>query len=176
MRSAQKTSVRKGCPPLKFVGFAALSLGIFSPETAAGSDLPAPVSLSDEKPADGQPTIVLDRLTFPHDILGASDFEAHLKKTLRREAYRADWGAGRENRIEYRFSVTELKYTLADGALRAHCSAVGRLPGGQTAKSQLSFGGHPSERTELTKRVLEIVARGVVTRLAQLERRRRGLR
>lgn len=138
--------------------------------------VPSATELSDEKPAEGQPTVVLDRLSFPKDVVGAPTFEAQLKKTLRREVYRADWGAGRENRIEYRFSVTELKYTLVDGALRVHCSAVGRLPRGQTAKSELTFSGHPSERMALTNKVLEIVARGVVTRLAELERKRRGLR
>lgn len=130
----------------------------------------------DEKPSDGHPTVVLDRLQFPQDIIGARDFESHLKRTLKREAYRTDWGAGRENRIEYRFFVTELKYTLSDGALRIHCSATGHLPGGQTAKSQLTFGGQPAERITLTKRVLDIVARGVLTRLAELERKRRGLK
>jgi hypothetical protein len=136
----------------------------------------APSALLDEKPTDGHPTVVLDSLKFPKDLIGSSSFESHLKRALGREAYRADWGAGRENRIEYRFEVTELKYTLSDGALRVHCAAIGRLPGGQTAKSQLSFGGKPGERVALTKRVLEIVGRGVITRLAELERRRRGLR
>jgi hypothetical protein len=140
------------------------------------SSASAQVALSDERPAEGRPTVVLDRLEFPKDVLGAAAFEARLKKTLRSEVAKADWGAGRENRIEYRFSVTELKYTLVDGALRAHCSAVGKLPRGQTAKSELTFSGHPSERVALTHQVLEIVARGVITRLAEVERRRRGLR
>jgi hypothetical protein len=119
---------------------------------------------------------VLDRLDFPQDVSGAPGFQQHLKRVLRREAYRADWGAGRENRIEYRFVVTELSYTLHEKTLRIRCSAIGRLPGGQTAKSELTFGGGVGERTALTKRVLEIVARGVITRLAELERKRRGLR
>lgn len=150
----------------------------FSWANAAHASVPLPPAtthLSEEKPAEGQPTVVLDHLTFPKDVVGAASFEAQLKKTLQREVYRADWGAGRENRIEYRFSVTELKYTMVDGALRAHCAAVGRLPRGQTAKSELTFSDHPSERVALTNKVLEIVARGVVTRLAQLERKRRGL-
>lgn len=129
-----------------------------------------------EKPIDGRPEVHLDSLSFPQNIQDAKAFEKHLKRALKREAYRADWGAGRANRIEYRFEVTELKFTLEDGALRIHCSAMGRLPGGRRAKSELSFGGHPGERIKLTKQVLGIVARGVITRLAELERRRRGLR
>jgi hypothetical protein len=115
-------------------------------------------------------------LTFPQDVLGAKGFEPHLKKVLKRETNQVDWGAESGNRIEYRFSVTELRYTITDGTLHVHCSALGRLPKGKTAKSRLTFGGHLGERDQLTKRVLEIVARGVVTRLAELERIRRGLR
>lgn len=147
------------------------------PEAAAHTPGPEVASpLLEEKPADGRPMVVLDRLVFPQDVVGADGFEKHLKRALKREAYRVDWGAGRENRIEYRFTVTELVYKLSDGALRIECSAVGRLPGGQTAKSELTFGGSLSERNALTKQVLEIVARGVITRLAELERKRRGLR
>lgn len=152
-----------------------LGWSLFGPIEDSRAEPTTPTALMDEKPIEGRPTVVLNRLTFPRDILGAGQFESHLKKSLGREVARADWGAGRENRIEYRFEVTELKYTLTDGALRAHCTAVGRLPGGQTAKSQLTFSGHPGERVALTQRVLEIVARGVITRLAQLERKRRGL-
>lgn len=129
-----------------------------------------------EKPALGHPTVVLDRLTFPQDVAGAEHFEHHLERVLKREASRADWGAGRENRIEYRFEVTELQFSVEGRVLRIHCEAMGRLPRGQQARSELSFGGAATERTELIEQVLEIVARGVITRLAELERRRRGLR
>jgi len=94
---------------------------------------------------------------------------------LRKEVRRVEWGAGRDNRIEYRFSVTKLELTVNGDVLEVSCTAVGALPGGRTAKSQLSFGGAANERQRVVKQVLEIVARGVITRLAQLERRRRGL-
>jgi hypothetical protein len=87
---------------------------------------------------------------------------------------RADWGAGAKNRIEYRFFVTELTLTEEEGVLRVRCTAVGKLPKGKTAKSRLSFSGDPHKKSELVKRVLDIVARGVITRLAELERVRRG--
>lgn len=147
-----------------------LSLGAMSAPVAQA----APTALS-EKSAEGHPVVVLDRLIFPKDVVGAREFEEHLKRHLKREVSHADWGAGRDNRIEYRFEVTTLKFTLADGALRIACVARGTLPGGQTAKSELTFGGQQSERVALTKRVLEIVARGVITRLAEMERKRRGL-
>lgn len=137
----------------------------------------APTQLSDwDKAVEGRPTVVLDRLIFPQGVVGAKNFERHLERVLKREAHRADWGAGQDNRIEYRFEVTELQFSVEGRVLRVHCEAMGRLPRGQKAKSELSFGGFVGERTELTKQVLEIVARGVITRLAQLERRRRGLR
>jgi hypothetical protein len=166
-------SVRKLSFLLLSAGCVALCLPLSVREASAH---PAPVSLLEEKPTEGHPTVHLDRLEFPAGIVGAPAFKEHLVRSLKREAYRADWGAGRENRIEYRFSVTELSYKLSDGALRIQCSAVGKLPGGQTAKSELTFGGSVNDRASLTKQVLEIVARGVITRLAELERRRRGLR
>ncbi len=123
----------------------------------------------------GQPKIRLDRLDFPSDVAGSSAFKKHLRQTLRREVRRVEWGAGRDNRIEYRFAVVKLLITTQDGVLKVSCSAKGTLPGGKTARSQLSFGGHPSQRNQVVKQVLDIVARGVITRLAELERRRRGL-
>lgn len=165
--------MRKLSFPLLGAACVSLCLPLGAREAAAH---PASVSLLEERPTEGHPQVHLDRLEFPADIVGAPAFKEHLVRSLKREAYRVDWGAGRENRIEYRFFVTELSYKLSDGALRIRCSAVGRLPGGQTAKSELTFGGSVNERAPLTKQVLEIVARGVITRLAELERRRRGLR
>ena len=60
------------------------------------------------------------------------------------------------------------------GVLRVRCTAFGRLPSGKTAKSHLDYGGDPKAHGEVVKRVLEMVARGVITRLAELERVRRG--
>ena len=127
------------------------------------------------KTPDGSPKVHLDRLDFPSDIARSSTLKAHLKRVLEKEVRRVEWGAGRDNRIEYRFSVTKLDLSVNSGVLEVACSAVGALPGGRTAKSQLTFGGAASERDRVIKQVLEIVARGVIIRLAQLERRRRGL-
>lgn len=129
-----------------------------------------------EKTTDGAPTVVLDRLDFPSDFAGHARYRQHLLSALKREARRATWGAGRENRVEYRFQVSELAFSLSGDVLHIRCSAIGVLPGGQRAKSELTFGGSLAERDELIKKVLDIVARGVVTRLAELERMRRGLR
>jgi hypothetical protein len=85
-----------------------------------------------------------------------------------------DWGAGRESTITYRYAVKELSVTVEDGVLRVTCTAVGTLPRGKSAKGSLSFGGDPRQRDATVARVLEIVAGGVLTRLSELERVRRG--
>jgi hypothetical protein len=128
------------------------------------------------KTPDGRPRVKLDRLDFPDNFEGSAYFKRHLKTALGRAVRRAEWGGGRENTIEYRFSVSELSAKLEGGVLQVSCAAVGHLPGGQSAKSQLSFGGSPKERSKVVKKVLEIVAQGVITRLAELERARRGLK
>jgi hypothetical protein len=100
--------------------------------------------------------------------------EGYIREALGREARRAEWGAGRGARIEYRVRIDEFSVTEDSGVLRVRCSATGWLPKGHVAKSHLAFGGAPKDRAGLVRHVLEIVARGVVTRLADLERTRRG--
>jgi hypothetical protein len=119
------------------------------------------------------PHVKLDRLSLPSDLIGAKGFETHLRSTLRREVRRADWGAGAKSKISYRFVIEQLDLREADGVLHVTCTARGRLPKGKSAKSHIVFGGDPRERTKVVQHVLDIVARGVVTRLAELERARR---
>ena len=145
------------------------TLTLFSAAPASATSSPATDSAT-----RGRPAIVLDRLVFPDDVAGASHFVRHLRHTLRREARRADWGAGRGHRIEYRFFVEELRLEPRDGVLRVTCTALGKLPKGRSARSHLSFSGEPAQKNALIERVLDIVARGVLTRLAELERSRRG--
>ena len=119
-----------------------------------------------------RPHIKLDRLVLPDDWAAGREFETHLRSTLRREARRADWGAA-GGKISYRFFVERLELREAGGVLHVACTALGRLPRGKSAKSQIEFGGDPRDRKKVVERVLDIVARGVVTRLAELERARR---
>ncbi|MEZ4315694.1 MAG: hypothetical protein R3F14_47365, partial [Polyangiaceae bacterium] len=55
---------------------------------------------------------------------------------------------------------------------RVTCTIVGRIPGGPSAKSRISFGGSPAEKAKLEKQVLTMVAKAVVTRLAEIVRSR----
>jgi len=121
----------------------------------------------------GRPNVSLDALVFPASVANAAALERHFRHMLRRAARRADWGAGRSARIEYRVVVEELEITEVGGVLRVRCTALGRLPRGKSARSHLDFGGDPRNRRAVVERVLEMVARGVVTRLAALERERR---
>lgn len=120
-----------------------------------------------------RPSVRLDALDVSRSPLAASREQA-IRDLLAHEVRRVDWGAGPGARIEYRFRVDELVTELVGGVLRVRCSATGFLPRGKSARSQLSFGGAPAERDHLVDHVLTIVTRGVVARLADLERRRRG--
>jgi hypothetical protein len=128
---------------------------------------------AETEPSSPGPTVVLDHLEFPV-ILGASKYEKHLRKALRHAAADADWGAGPDSTIEYRFTVKSLTVEQKGDVLTVKCTASGTLPRGRHAQSKLSFGGSPREHSELIRRVLTIVARGVITRLAEIERVRRG--
>lgn len=124
--------------------------------------------------AKGRPDVRLARLELPAGLANGKHYQRFLQKHLSREAKRAKWGAGRNNVIEYRFTVKVLDISNDGDVLRVRCTAVGRLPGGQAAKSQLSYGGDPKQPRKVVENVLAIVARGVVSRLAELERIRRG--
>ncbi len=150
---------------------AALAAALALPSASHAAPKPGATELSSKR---GRPKVKLDRLDFPNDVAGASYFKKRLRRMLQKHVRRVEWGAGRNNTIEYRFAVTELKLERKDEVLRVSCTARGKLPGGKSAKSHLSFGGDPNKRNKVVEHVLEIVSRGVITRLAELERVRRG--
>lgn len=148
----------------------------------AGTSLTLPASafgplqsvlLSNSAEGRSRPKVVLDHIEFPA-MLGGNRYKKHLVKALRKEAHRVDWGAGADSTIQYRFSVKELAVQRKGDAIVVKCEAVGRLPRGRSANSKLNFGGDPRHRSKLVEKVLEIVARGVISRLAEMERVRRG--
>jgi hypothetical protein len=123
--------------------------------------------------ARGRPKVTLDRLDLTKVPLARSD-ETFLRKALEDEAKRADWGAGTSAHIEYRFRLDELSVAEESRVVRVRCSASGFLPKGRRARSHIAFGGAPNERQALVHHVLQIVASGVITRLSEMERRRRS--
>jgi hypothetical protein len=122
---------------------------------------------------EGHPKVVLDRLVVPLDTPEHQRVTRVLEKVLKREARRVEWGAGRQSRITYRFYLEQLDLSVERGVLKVRCTAFGRLPKGKTARSKLEFGGDPQQARKVIDHVLEIVARGVLSRLAELERDRR---
>jgi hypothetical protein len=56
--------------------------------------------------------------------------------------------------------------------VRLSCTVLGRLEGGPSARSRISFGASPKDRAALEKQVLRMVANGVVARLAEIARTR----
>jgi hypothetical protein len=95
--------------------------------------------------------------------------EKTLGDILKKEGRRHDWGK-RDEPVEATVEVKELTSVVEGDVVRVTCTAVGRLKGGHAAKSKFSFGGRPSERAKLEKHVLELVARGIVTRLSEMAR------
>lgn len=117
----------------------------------------------------------IDRVGLPSTLPNRDEYLRFLKKFLKREVRRADWGASAQNKISIRFEVERLELETRASVLRIRCSALGALPRRRTARSELVFGGDRANEERLVKQVLEIVARGVVSRLSALERARRGL-
>jgi hypothetical protein len=97
-----------------------------------------------------------------------SRLESKFRKYLEDAAKRADFGKLRH--VEASVKVVELKWEDQTDLVRLTCVVVGRLKGGPSARSRISFGGHPDRRDQLEKQVLSSVARGVVGRIAQLAR------
>ena len=56
----------------------------------------------------GRPQLKLDRLEFPKAVPHGWYYRKQLRQILRREARRAEWGAGRGSTITYRFFVKDL--------------------------------------------------------------------
>jgi hypothetical protein len=150
---------------------ARLAAAMLALSVLAGSPAAANAAAS---PPRGRPTVVLDRLEVPADV--PQLYQRHLRHALKRLARRAEWGAGRGSRIEYRFRVERLEVSHQGSVVRVTCTALGRLPRGRSARSHLVFSGDANKRDAVVQRVLEIVARGVVTRLAELEAERRKSR
>ncbi len=163
-------SSRTGLATLVALGATLLSTPARA-EPASATEAPFAAGIRERSP--GRPSVTLDGLTFPHTLARSAELERHFKLKLRQAARRADWGAGRGAAIEFRVVVEELEVTTDNGVLRVRCTALGRLPKGKSARSRIDFGGDPRRSGEVLRHVLEIVARGVVTRLAALERDRR---
>jgi hypothetical protein len=93
-----------------------------------------------------------------------------VRRLLASAARRAQFGDAKSVRITAR--VTELELVEQGDVLKVRCTMVGRLEGASRARSRIEFGGRPSERKELERKVIGMVADGLMTRLAQMARDR----
>ncbi len=95
---------------------------------------------------------------------------AMLKPILKSTAKKADFGKAKKLVLTAR--ILEFRSVTRGDVHRVSCTLVGRIVGGPTARSHISFGGHPKDRAALEKQVLSMVATGVVTRLSEIVRHR----
>lgn len=98
--------------------------------------------------------------------------ESMLRKVLGRESRDADWGEHKSGRIEASVSVVEFAVERRDDVVRVTCTALGKLAGGPSVRTHFSIGDHPSRQVKLETMVLTLVARGIVTRLSAIARKR----
>ena len=100
---------------------------------------------------------------------GGAKLEKRVRALLYKAAKPLKFG---KKKVEATFKMTELSTTDEDDHIRISCTLVGRLKGGGTARSHISFGGARSKRLALERQVLIMVSEGVMGRLAQLARER----
>lgn len=91
-----------------------------------------------------------------------------LKSLLAQAAKKADFGKAKSVKLSAR--VVQFSSERRGDVQQVSCTIVGRLVGGPTARSRISFGGNPAEREQLEKQVLSMVANGLVARLADIAR------
>lgn len=92
-----------------------------------------------------------------------------LKSMLSQATRKADFGKRTKSVMLTARIVSFTSVTRGD-VHKVSCTLVGRVVGGATARSRISFGGRPEERAALEKQVLTMVANGVVGRLADIVR------
>lgn len=143
---------------------------------ASGGVRADPALIAPDDGPEGRPQIRLDRLVVAESVGDSRRVSSVLEKALKREQRRVRWGAGRGSRITYRFYLEALTLSVEHGVLKVRCTALGQLPHGKTARSKLEYGGDPSQARQVVDHVLGIVARGVLSRLAELEHDRRTRR
>jgi hypothetical protein len=142
--------------PLVFVLSTAISLAALA--------VPSPAD------ARGKPRIEWKTVSVPEGP-DADRVARTLRSMLVRASRKADFG--REGgKVVVSARVVQLAWEDRGDVVRLSCTVVGRLEGGPSARSRISFGGAPKDRAALEKQVLTMVANGVVTRLAEIARSR----
>lgn len=94
----------------------------------------------------------------------------HLQRLLKEASRKADFG--KSGKVLLRARIAEYVVEHKGDVLRIHCTVIGRLEGGPSAKSRIAFGGDPKDPKALEKQVLTMVAQGVTSRLAAIAKAR----
>ncbi len=130
------------------------------------------ITLGFVRPADARAKVDVAVVELSSSASSSKDRDRRLTATVRRLAQQSakHLDFGKSGRVEVSFLVKELKIVEVDGLLRVTCTLVGKLKGGGSAKSRLSFGGKPAKKKQIEKEVLASVTDGVMTRLAEMSR------
>jgi hypothetical protein len=112
---------------------------------------------------------------FVREGADAARLTKELNKLLKAATKRADWGKRKDSKESYSLSarVTKLEWQESGGIVHLEVAAVGKVSGGAGVKTKIRVGGKPTERKKLEKEGLRIVAEGLVTRLADVVRRKK---
>jgi hypothetical protein len=138
----------------------------------AAAGLLAVAALTGTFPVAAAPKVDIQEVVFTQkdDDKAAQKRLKKIRRLLRDAAKRADFGDAKVVRLSV--TVARFEVEQKDDVLRVTCTLVGRLKGGPSARSHVSFGGRPDKRKKLEEQVLSTVTDGVMTRLAQLARER----
>ncbi len=98
------------------------------------------------------------------------DLERFLKRIVESQAKRTDWGPHAKTPLEARLEVSQFAVVRTKDVVRVTCTGTGALRDGPTVRSHFSMGGRPAGQAELERRVLTMLGRGIVGRLAQIAR------
>jgi hypothetical protein len=99
---------------------------------------------------------------------------AMLKAILEKETRKARWGSGFPLEAEATIDIRELSARIDGDIVRVSCAALGKMRELGVARTRFSYGGKAVQQAQLEKHILELVARGIIVRLAELAREKFG--
>lgn len=126
-------------------------------------------SPSDALAKGRKPKVVWAEVKLP-EARDIAVYQKMMKEILEKESRRARWGKKKGELVEASIVIKELRTETKGDVLHVSCSAAGTIAGLGVAKSRFSYGGLPKDKLALERKVLELVTRGIVARLAELSR------
>ena len=79
---------------------------------------------------------------------------------------------GEAGKARVTITIRDLQVIEDGDVLRMSCTLVGKLEGGGSARSKISFGGKLDERKKLERQVIAAAAEGLMVRLAEMAKQR----